>query len=74
MDKIITIRIPSELKEKMKRYRVNWSAILRKAIEDTIRKYELREAAEMAKEVREKTRYGVFDSVKAIKEDRSRVD
>jgi len=72
MGETVTFRVPRELKERMRRCKINWSEILRKTVEETIRKYELSEAAKIADEIRNKTKYGVFNSVKAIREDRGR--
>ncbi len=72
MSETVTFRVPRELKERMRRYKINWSEILRKTVEETIRKYELVEAAKIADEIRNKTEYGAFNSVKAIREDRGR--
>ncbi len=72
MSETVSFRIPKKLKELMKKYDINWSEILRKTVEETIRKYELMEAAKIADEIRDKTKYGVFNSVKIIREDRGR--
>jgi len=39
-----TVRIPSSLAEKMRKYRVDWSEVIRKAIEEHIRMLEGRKA------------------------------
>lgn len=72
MSEIITVRIPKELREKMKKYKVKWSEVIRKAIAEHIKKLELMEAAQVSDEIREKTLLGVYDSMKIIKKDRGR--
>ncbi len=47
-----TIRIPRELHEKMRRYRdVNWSEIIRRSIEDYLRKLEEMERVESSDKI-----------------------
>ncbi len=49
----ITVRVPEELKGRMKRCKsVNWSDVARKAFEDTARKEEIHFAAESIKNLR----------------------
>jgi len=49
----ITVRVPQELKGRMKRCRsVNWSEVARKAFEDAARKEEIQCAAEAIKNLR----------------------
>ena len=40
MSSVISVRVPRELKDKMKEIKVNWSEEIRKFIEQTIDKYE----------------------------------
>jgi len=71
---IITIRIPRELKEKMKKYReINWSEVVRRALEERIRIQERIEAMRRMDEIRRKVKpvkRGELD--KWIREDRIR--
>mgnify|MGYP000427393740 CR=1 FL=1 len=54
---IITIRIPRELKEKMKKYReINWSEVVRRALEERIRIQERIEATRRMDEIRRKVK------------------
>jgi hypothetical protein len=49
----ITVRVPEELKERMKRCKsINWSDVARKAFEDAARKEEKQCAAEAIKKLR----------------------
>jgi len=66
---IISIRIPRELKEKMRRYRVNWSDEIRRFIENRIRALELVEVLDEIESRVEKPRVRV-DSVVLIRESR----
>jgi len=47
----ISVRIPRELKEKIDRYGVKISEVVRKALEEEVRRRELEEAAEAAEEL-----------------------
>lgn len=69
MRSVYTIRLPKELREKMKRYNVNWSGEIREYITERIKELEL---AETIKEVREraKKRKVRVDSTVLIREDR----
>jgi chemotaxis regulatin CheY-phosphate phosphatase CheZ len=53
--KIVAVRVPEEIKKKMKEVPVDWSEYIRKAIEDRIdieeRKRILREVKELLKDV-----------------------
>lgn len=75
MSKSVTVstKIPKELKEKIKQLKIKPSKLLRKAIEDEIRRRE----AEKLKEDIEKlkptlNRVSIEDIVKGIREDRTR--
>lgn len=74
MSETVTLRIPRELQEKMKKYEINWSNVLRNAVEEVVRRCELRETAKIVDMIRGKTRYGVFDSTKVIREERGRIE
>lgn len=68
----VSTKIPQELKEKMKQLEIKPSKLLRKAIEDEIRKREakkLKEDIEKLKPVLNKV--SVEEIVKSIREDRA---
>ena len=69
---MITVRVPKELKEEMMRVNVNWPEYIRKAIKEEIRRIKRLEASKEIDRIREKTKYGLFDSVKSIREDREK--
>ncbi|RLG82134.1 MAG: hypothetical protein DRO40_08375 [Thermoprotei archaeon] len=66
---VITIRIPRELREKMKKVDINWSEEIRKFIEERIKRYELLEAFEEIRTKARKRRVKI-DSTLLIREDR----
>jgi len=68
---VITIRIPKELREKMKKVNINWSEEIRRFIEERIKRYELLEAFEEIRARARKRRVKV-DSSLLIREDRER--
>ncbi len=70
MSSTITIRLPRELKEKMRRHPRPWSEELRAYIEERVRTLELVEALDEI-EARAETRR-VPDSTPLIREDRRR--
>lgn len=75
LSKYVTVstKIPQELKEKMKQLEIKPSKLLRKAIEDEIKRREakkLKEAIEKLKPVLNKV--SVEEIVKGIREDRER--
>ena len=47
----ISVRIPKELKEKIDKHRIKVSDVVRKALEDEVKRRELEEAAEAAEEL-----------------------
>jgi len=53
MSVTITVRIPKKLKEEAKKYGINISQIVRKALEEELRKRKLEEAREAAKRIGE---------------------
>ena len=67
--KVITIRIPRDLEEKMRKINVNWSEEIRRFIEEKIRYYEFSEAI-MRMRSRAKNRKVDIDSTSLIREDR----
>ena len=66
---ILTIRVPKELKEKMKKLNINWSEEIRLFIERKIRSHELLQALTEIRR-RAKERRASVDSTKLIREDR----
>lgn len=51
MTEVLSIRIPRELKERMRRFRgVNWSELIRRFIEEAVARYE---AEEVIKKIEE---------------------
>jgi predicted DNA-binding protein len=68
---IVSIRMPKEVKEKKGEVDIDWPDYLRTAIEEKIKELKKKKrAAESIDKIRNKTRYGKFDSVKSIREDR----
>lgn len=64
----ITVRIPEELRKKMSRLNgVNWSEVVRSAIELEVKKVRMREASRRIDSLREKSTVK-WDSVKVIRE------
>ncbi len=66
---ILTIRVPKELKEKMRKLNINWSEEIRLFIERKIRSHELLQALTEIR-CKAKERRVSVDSVKLIREDR----
>ena len=71
MSSTFTVRIPRELKEKMKRLPVEWSEEIRSFIEEKVKRSELLEVIEEIELMADKRRLRV-DSAKLIREDRER--
>ena len=71
MSSTFTVRIPRELKEKMKKLPVEWSEEVRRFIEEKVKRLELMGAIEEIELRAEKRRLRV-DSAKLIREDRER--
>jgi len=71
MSTTITIRIPRELKEKMKQNPAQWSEEVRKFIEERIKHLELLKTLERI-EPRAEKRHAKIDSTTLIREDRER--
>ena len=69
MSDVVSIRVPKELKEKMRKYRIDWSREIREFIEERIRTLELLELLESIEE-RAKRRRTRVDSAKLIREAR----
>ena len=71
MSSTFTVRIPRELKEKMKKLPVEWSEEVRRFIEEKVKRLELIGAIEEI-ELRVKKRRLKVNSAKLIREDRER--
>jgi hypothetical protein len=71
MSTTITIRIPRELKEKMKQNPLEWSEEVRKFIEEKIKHLELLKTLQEI-EPRAEKRHAKIDSTTLIREDRER--
>lgn len=53
----ITVRIQKELKERMDRFaHINWSEVIRKAIEEKVREEEVKEALKVMEEISSKAK------------------
>jgi len=70
---VITVKVPDELKEKMRQVKVNWSRYLREAIKKKVEEASLRAASAKIDEVRLRVRPVPTDElVSWIREDRER--
>ena len=66
----ITVRVPEELKRRMKRFKsVNWSEVARKAFEDAARWEEIQCASEAIKNLRSESK-AKWDGAKEIRKRR----
>jgi len=71
--KVITVRVPSELKKKMKQVKVNWSEYIRECVQKKIDEQKLRSASEKLDEIRKRTKpTSTQEIVTWIREDRER--
>ena len=68
-DSLVTIRVPRELRARMKRAGINWSDELRQAIRTRLEAERKREAARALDGILKSVKPG-FDSLEAIKEAR----
>jgi post-segregation antitoxin (ccd killing protein) len=68
-ESLITVRVPKELRERMRRARINWSEELREAIRAKLETNQRRSAEEDLERILASIRPG-FDSSQAIKEAR----
>ena len=66
---VVVIRVPKELKKRMKDARINWSEEIRAFIKRSLRSYELHNMLKVIREKSRKRRVSV-DSTKLIREDR----
>lgn len=53
---VITVKVPIELKKKMKRVKVNWSAYIRSSIQKKIEEQRLKDASAKLDEVRKRAK------------------
>lgn len=70
MQDVISIRIPKELKEKMKSYAINWKDYLIEAIEEKIKQFEAEDILKEIEKMNEKLEPSEIPSWKLIREDR----
>ena len=68
----VSIRVPRELKEKMRRYRVDWSKEIREFIEERIRVLEFLEVLDdiERKAERRRTRVDSGELIREVREER----
>jgi hypothetical protein len=70
---VITVKVPSELKKKMKQVKVNWSEYIRECVQKKIDEQKLRSASEKLDEIRKRTKpTSTQEIVTWIREDRER--
>ena len=70
---VITVKIPSELKKKMKQVKVNWSEYIRNSIQKKIEEQKLKSASARIDEIRARTKpVSTEELVSWIREDRAR--
>ena len=70
---VITVKVPSELKKKMKQVKVNWSEYIRECVQKKIDEQRLRAASEKLDEIRKRTKpTSTHEIVSWIREDRER--
>ena len=68
---IITVKVPGELKKKMKRVKVNWSQYIRDCIQNKIDQQDMIEASTKLDEIRKRTQpTSTAKIVSWIREDR----
>lgn len=68
---VVVVRVPKELKERMKRAEINWSEEIRGFIEKRLRSYELQQSLREIRKKARKRKVSV-DSTELIREDRER--
>ncbi|MEB3756276.1 MAG: CopG family transcriptional regulator [Desulfurococcales archaeon] len=71
MSDVISVRVPKELKEKMKKYRIDWSREVRRFLEDRIKVLEFLETLDNIEKKAENRRTKV-DSAELIRESREK--
>ncbi|KYH39483.1 MAG: hypothetical protein AYL32_016010 [Candidatus Bathyarchaeota archaeon B26-2] len=63
----ITVRVPEELRRKMKKFRhINWSEVIRRAIAEELKRERMREASQTIDRLRAKSKVK-WDSVAVIR-------
>jgi uncharacterized protein YfeS len=68
---VITVKVPGELKKKMKQVKVNWSQYIRECVQNKIQQQDMVEASAMLDEIRKRTKpTSTADVVSWIREDR----
>ncbi len=70
MQDVISIRIPKELKKKMKEYDINWKDYLIEAIEDKIKQFEAEKILEELEDMNRELKPSEIPSWKLVREDR----
>lgn len=68
---VVSIRVPRDLREEMRKLDLDWADYLRTAIEEKLKAERMRRACRMMDELREKTKGVKFDSIRAIREARN---
>ena len=64
----VTVAVPEELKKKMEHVPdVNWSEVARQAFEETIRRKQMREAAESTDRLRESSKTPAWSGAREIR-------
>ncbi len=69
----ISVRVPKELKEEMKKVNVDWPGFIRSMVEQKIRQVKRESASKRIDEIRSKTVKGVFKAAESIREDRDKL-
>ncbi len=70
---VITVKVPSELKKKMKQVKVNWSAYIRDCVQRKVDEQKMRTALEKLDEIRKRTKpTSTEEMVSWIREGRER--
>lgn len=68
---VITVKVPGELKKKMKQVKVNWSQYIRECVQNKIQQQDMVEASAMLDEIRKRTKpTPTAEVVSWIREDR----
>jgi hypothetical protein len=69
---VISVRVPKKLKDQMSRMEEDWPRYIRQMIEEKIKRHEMVEASKIIDQIRSKTKRGVYNASKMIREDRER--
>lgn len=69
---VVSVRVPRELKEKMKKYLIDWSDEIRRFLEERIKVLEFLELLDNIEGKARKRRRTRIDSVKIIREEREK--